>query len=262
MIIRPPISLRPPVTSSSMCVHRCGGFANKECQEAPATGATEVCKDQIPIDEEAEAYEAERADVDRANMIDAVRIAKELASRDGDLNADSLGRHNRCDLKKENKAMALRCPGHNVIEAIDFASYGTPSGQCVDNSGEHNFQIDSECHAPGSQEFVERKCMGKNWCEVAATNQDFSDPCYGKVRFFIPHLLAPVSPMSFVSLQLCFCLHVQGKMLAVVVRCSTGRTQPDLPAGIDPDPAKRPSLPPLPRVTMRQLQKRPDLLKG
>ena len=107
---------------------RCGGFANKECAPAaaaaaaaaaqPAAGAAaEVCSDPaVPMDEEAALYEAERVEVDRANMADAIRIAAELSG--SGQTAESIGRESQCDRQKENKAMTLRCPGHNVIEAV------------------------------------------------------------------------------------------------------------------------------------------------
>ena len=68
-------------------------------------------------------------------------------------------------------------------------------------------------------------------CELAADNGAFGDPCYGSAKY-----------------------------LAVVLKCSEGKTAGDM-GGTDIE-ASRPALPPLPRVTMRQLQRRPDLLKG
>ena len=253
------LSLSPPF--------RCGGFANRECAgEAKEAVESKVCADGTPMDEEAAALEAARLESDRANMADAIRIAAELPGSSTEVTTNN---DNQCGKQREGKEMTLRCPGHNVVEAVEFASYGTPRGNCIGIGGDNTFETDSDCHSSASADYVKRKCMGLNWCEIAATNQDFSDPCYGK-----------------------------GKQLAVAVKCSTGRDQPSLPAGINPDPAKRPPLPPLPRsvdpptrspsaatdtplqsfhlrqvrtadmqcgwsrVTMRQLQHRADLLKG
>ena len=136
----------------------------------------------------------------------------------------------------EGRQMSLRCPGANTIEGIEFASYGTPAGGCAGSdpatgpSIDHNFRTVDACHAGSSENIVEQLCVGKNWCDLAADNGAFGDPCYGSAKY-----------------------------LAVVIQCSVGKSAASISAN---QSDSRPQLPPLPRVTMRQLQRRPDLLKG
>jgi hypothetical protein len=73
----------------------------------------------------------------------------------------------------------LQCPDGLAIVAVDFASYGTPTGTCGD------FQL-GDCNAADSVEVVERLCRGKTSCTVDATNPTFGDPCVGTTkRLFI-----------------------------------------------------------------------------
>lgn len=59
-----------------------------------------------------------------------------------------------------------------VINAIQFASYGTPTGTCG------NYAVGS-CNAPNSTAIVSSYCLNKNNCSVPATTPIFGDPCYG-----------------------------------------------------------------------------------
>eukprot|EP01043_Picozoa_sp_COSAG02_P013722 COSAG02_NODE_554_length_20414_cov_67.356535_13_plen_245_part_00 len=136
----------------------------------------------------------------------------------------------------EGREMSLRCPGANVIERVEFVSYGTPAGGCAGrdpNAGssiEHSFQTVDACHSDSSERVVQQLCVGKNWCDLTADNGAFGDPCYGSAKY-----------------------------LAVVIKCTEGKTAASIGESMS---EYRPPLPPLPRVTMRQLQRRPDLLKG
>ncbi|XP_071685526.1 beta-galactosidase 3-like [Rutidosis leptorrhynchoides] len=65
----------------------------------------------------------------------------------------------------------LRCGLGQSISAIKFASFGTPFGAC--GSFQHG-----TCHAPNSAELIEKTCVGKESCEVMASNAYFAtDPC-------------------------------------------------------------------------------------
>lgn len=78
-----------------------------------------------------------------------------------------------CGLGDENATVSLRCDEGATITAIDFASYGTPSGTC------DNGFATSSCHAGSSQQVVESACLGKQSCQVQARNSVFGDPCSG-----------------------------------------------------------------------------------
>jgi hypothetical protein len=162
-------------------------------------------------------------------MAEAIKLALEYNTGDDRVPAGAT----QCGRAKEGMPITLRCAGYDSISKIEFASYGMPTGNCRGNFDENNFEVDTECHSERSIPVVEQHCLGKSWCEVTALNNDFKDPCYGK-----------------------------GKQLAVAVTCTEGKKALQLPEGVDEDPAKRAALPPLPRVTSRQLQQRPDLLRG
>jgi len=65
-----------------------------------------------------------------------------------------------------------------VIDQIQFASYGTPTGSCG------NYQLGT-CNAPNSTTIVESYCLNKNSCTVPATTPIFGDPCYGTVKHLV-----------------------------------------------------------------------------
>ncbi|WP_165373080.1 CAP domain-containing protein [Sorangium cellulosum] len=76
-----------------------------------------------------------------------------------------------CDTAWEGSSITLACPAGHVISAIEFASYGRPSGVCG------SFRAGS-CNASSSRSVVERACLGQASCTVRASDATFgSDPC-------------------------------------------------------------------------------------
>lgn len=72
--------------------------------------------------------------------------------------------------------MHLQCEDGHTISSIEFASYGTPQGNC------QNFSK-GKCHAPNSLSVVSQACKGRNSCSVAVSNAMFGgDPCRGIVK--------------------------------------------------------------------------------
>ncbi|ESW09381.2 hypothetical protein PHAVU_009G119632 [Phaseolus vulgaris] len=69
---------------------------------------------------------------------------------------------------------ALECIPGKKITAIEFASFGNPSGYCGD------FVLGS-CNAAATKQIVEQQCLGKETCTVALDramlNQNGADPC-------------------------------------------------------------------------------------
>ena len=64
------------------------------------------------------------------------------------------------------------------MEAVTFASYGTPTGGCArDGSGGNTFAINASCHANNSQALVEQACLGRHACAVPRSG--YHDPCRG-----------------------------------------------------------------------------------
>ena len=66
--------------------------------------------------------------------------------------------------------MNLACPDGQVIDAVTFASYGTPTGDCG------SFAT-SDCNAASSMSVVNSLCVGRRTCSVASGNGSFGDPC-------------------------------------------------------------------------------------
>lgn len=69
------------------------------------------------------------------------------------------------------------------MAAVEFASYGTPSGTCGVGGGAPTFARDASCGLHSTAAKVAAVCVGKPSCEVDASNDFFgTDPCVGKVK--------------------------------------------------------------------------------
>ncbi len=76
-----------------------------------------------------------------------------------------------CATAAEEEPATLTCPDGATITSIDFASFGTSTGECGSFS-------QSECHSADSQAVLEAACLGKSTCSVQALNSAFGgDPC-------------------------------------------------------------------------------------
>lgn len=80
-----------------------------------------------------------------------------------------------CGVAAENAALTLSCPAGQVLDAVSFASYGTPSGAC-------GAQVPGVCNASSSASVVDSLCRGKSSCTVPANNATFGDPCGGTLK--------------------------------------------------------------------------------
>jgi hypothetical protein len=80
-----------------------------------------------------------------------------------------------CAEAAEGDVAILTCPAGKTISAVNFASFGTPTGSCG------GFAIGS-CHAVTSLDAVQAACIGKASCSVAASNAFFGDPCAGTYK--------------------------------------------------------------------------------
>jgi len=111
-------------------------------------------------------------DVNGLLKTDLTSVSSSIYTHRGTI--DSSWRRNTgglCDTAQENAAIHLQCLS-GTIQKIDFASYGTPNGNCG------NFQIDQSCNAKNSIDIITKACLGKSSCSVIASNTEFgSDPC-------------------------------------------------------------------------------------
>ena len=78
----------------------------------------------------------------------------------------------------EHSNVQLRCPA-GVIDIVD-ASYGRQHGAEV---CQHSAISDQSCHAVNSADTVTRACEGLSFCEIAAANAVFGDPCVGTYKY-------------------------------------------------------------------------------
>ena len=64
-----------------------------------------------------------------------------------------------------------------VINGIDFASYGTPTGACG------SWKVNASCNANNSMAVVRAACLGKPSCSIPTDTPTFGDPCYDTVKY-------------------------------------------------------------------------------
>ncbi|XP_020572705.1 beta-galactosidase 16-like [Phalaenopsis equestris] len=68
-------------------------------------------------------------------------------------------------------SVKLRCYNGRAISSIEFASYGSPAGNC------DSYSVGS-CHSTASRTVVEKACLGRSACSVPVSSTIFGDdPC-------------------------------------------------------------------------------------
>lgn len=83
----------------------------------------------------------------------------------------------------ENNNIVLTCPKANqVMDSVQFASFGTPTGSCG------NFQL-GNCIGGSSVAVVKDKCVGRNSCTFLNSINVFGDPCSGRGKTFVAQVL-------------------------------------------------------------------------
>ena len=88
----------------------------------------------------------------------------------------------------EGSTTPLVCP-LGVISEIEFASYGTPSGNC-----ESGFIVNSACSAADTLPIVADTCLGRTSCILLADNSVFGDPCVGEEKVLAVSILCKSQP--------------------------------------------------------------------
>ena len=73
----------------------------------------------------------------------------------------------------ENDAISLTCPTGSIISAVNFASFGSPTGSC-------GSFVYGSCHLATSTLIIEAACLGKSSCSLSGTYFAlYGDPCSG-----------------------------------------------------------------------------------
>ena len=80
-----------------------------------------------------------------------------------------------CGTATENQYVNLVAPAGATITAVNFASYGNPTGTC----GNYNL---GWCHAANSKSIVESYALNNQTASIPASNGLFGDPCFGTVK--------------------------------------------------------------------------------
>ncbi|MCF4101534.1 T9SS type A sorting domain-containing protein [Gillisia sp. M10.2A] len=80
-----------------------------------------------------------------------------------------------CAVADENATLNLSAPVGTVFTYVNFASYGTPNGNC-------NAFTYSACHANDSQSISESYLLNNTTVSIPATNGIFGDPCQGTYK--------------------------------------------------------------------------------
>ena len=118
-----------------------------------------------------------------------------------------------CGTAEENSAMTLSCAAGSTINAIAFASFGTPSGSCGSFSEGSCNAKNSVCHhyivlnanVLIQEQIVRDACVGKQTCTVQATDGVFGDPCYGTAKRLVVQATCSSERTYFYPLHLYSC---------------------------------------------------------
>eukprot|EP00026_Physarum_polycephalum_P011352 Phypoly_transcript_11570.p1 GENE.Phypoly_transcript_11570~~Phypoly_transcript_11570.p1 ORF type:complete len:250 (+),score=17.10 Phypoly_transcript_11570:402-1151(+) len=86
-----------------------------------------------------------------------------------------------CATAFEDQPITLTCRAGQIIDTIDFASYGTPHGYC-----DTGFYTDDACHSSSSVSVTQQNCIGNGhpYCTFTVNNDAFGDPCFGTSKRF------------------------------------------------------------------------------
>jgi len=104
---------------------------------------------------------------------------------------ESLVTQTICATATEGQNLEITAPPGYTFTSVEFASYGTPEGEC-------GSFIQSACHAENSVSIVESYLIGEeNTVSIPATNTVFSDPCSGTFkRLYVQATATAVSNQS------------------------------------------------------------------
>eukprot|EP01121_Diplochlamys_sp_Union-15-3_P017235 TRINITY_DN6029_c0_g1_i6.p1 TRINITY_DN6029_c0_g1~~TRINITY_DN6029_c0_g1_i6.p1 ORF type:complete len:391 (+),score=72.88 TRINITY_DN6029_c0_g1_i6:424-1596(+) len=79
------------------------------------------------------------------------------------------------DWPNNDSTLSVVCPPGTYVTSVDFASFGTPTGNCG------NYQPGT-CSARSSKPIVESYCLGNSKCIIPVTIDVFGDPCPNETK--------------------------------------------------------------------------------
>ena len=98
-----------------------------------------------------------------------------------------------CTVAEDNTDASFSCGGAgSVITAVNWASYGQPTGSCT-----AGFHVNHSCDAAGSADVLMRLCGGLPWCSVHVDYlTGFGDPCVGQTKRLAANITCGPAPAS------------------------------------------------------------------
>jgi len=81
-----------------------------------------------------------------------------------------------CAMVPDAADLSVSCGGTGSIRKVAFASFGTPIGSCSTGFSQ------SFCHAATTQAMVEKNCLGRGFCTLKASRDNFGDPCNSTLK--------------------------------------------------------------------------------
>lgn len=75
--------------------------------------------------------------------------------------------------------VTLTCAEGDTITAIEFGSWGTPSGACLGDGSANTFAVNASCAFDGTASVLEGLCVGHASCTFVPSDALFggADPC-------------------------------------------------------------------------------------
>jgi hypothetical protein len=114
----------------------------------------------------------------------------------------------------ENGNLTMTAPDGMVFTSVTFASYGTPT-----RNGDGTYSQGS-CHASTSQAVVEAALLGKQTATIAATDNNFGNPCNGAFKALAVQAIygSPLPQLSYT------CAEAGNNLVLLVVTDANGNT--------------------------------------
>ena len=104
-----------------------------------------------------------------------------------------------CATGSEGEVLVIKAPEGSVFMAVNFASYGNPSGTC----GNYTQEV---YHATNSKSKVEELLLGKNSATIGVNNTTFYDSYYGGTKRL--YISATYGPSSFIASKTYTCADI------------------------------------------------------
>ncbi|MBZ4041014.1 T9SS type A sorting domain-containing protein [Flavobacterium hibisci] len=95
-----------------------------------------------------------------------------------------------CGEANEGSNLTLSAPFGAIFTDLYFASYGNPTGSCTT-------LFRGFCHSANSESVVEAAAIGKNSFSLAASNDNFGDPCNGVTKKLKVQLIYTPPPVTY-----------------------------------------------------------------